>query len=906
VSSSAGQVAANDVGERASHAPAQSWRERLRSLWPKHKRVISAALFLLVVALAARIFTEGASAGSLEASLAAALERDGIRVDPDTVTWLSEDDSLLSTRAALFVASEGEEPSDIWYAEVRPGRDGAILDVDWTTNLTRSAGVADRLLTRSEDYVAFVSSAGDHVEALTVMDLRGEPASLTEDWTSTQRLQNEITNLQESGRTEAFGRVRYQLHEAFEDASLAMEDGHFVLAGSIETGAEGGEPARLVIDPAQTEPLEGADRCEVQALEKGVPGGITWVVDTVRNLSFVGPAPIEWLENRVFAVQDRWNRTRYALFGGGSEETASSVLEDLGGTTSTDEMSDEARALLDFAEAEIGFPPAPLTPLLPDRVEGEGAWIPVVDDPFVNSYPGAPPAFAQTFIRPDAERPYVTVYVTLWDPRQVQLRIVSGTREPESATGERGTGTIPRDPDTTRLLVGAFNGGFQALHGEFGMMADRRVYLPPKPWAASIAVYDDGRVAMGSWPEPNWRGRYFDETLANRTIPPNVVDLRQNLTSLVEDGVYNPWERWWWGAAPTDATEQTFTYRSGMCLTEEGFLAFFWGNSLGPDALGQAMISARCARAMHLDMNSGHCGLELFRPYANSPSPFDAPLPTVGRIHEASEYDGEFPRATGYRIRGRRAVRSMAMRFPRYLARDARDFFYLTLRPVLPGPNLEGEGGAFDSTGLPHAGWPYPFARTRSSTAWVVRIDPRRALAGPVASERHTRVLGGFGEVASAGRTALFARRALVGTTYAVGEPGADDIVLLRGEPLTDAGAEAAIGVDRDGFWVYAEGPVSEVATALNRAGVSSAIALSTARLAFAAEGGGAAPDIVTPREPGTALLLMAEEAPAAEVMFPETEPAPYSVWGYLQNQRVRYRREEGPARFERPVPGEE
>ena len=58
---------------------------------------------------------------------------------------------------------------------------------------------------------------------------------------------------------------------------------------------------------------------------------------------------------------------------------------------------------------------------------------------------------------------------------------------------------LPKPP---KRLVGAFNGGFQALHGEFGMMAEGRVYLPPKPWAATVAVFEDGRVGMGSWPGP--------------------------------------------------------------------------------------------------------------------------------------------------------------------------------------------------------------------------------------------------------------------------------------------------------------------------------------------------------------------------------------------------------------------
>ena len=43
-------------------------------------------------------------------------------------------------------------------------------------------------------------------------------------------------------------------------------------------------------------------------------------------------------------------------------------------------------------------------------IEGEGRWIPVVDDPFVNQYPNAPPAFYQTFLRTDPERPFLPIH----------------------------------------------------------------------------------------------------------------------------------------------------------------------------------------------------------------------------------------------------------------------------------------------------------------------------------------------------------------------------------------------------------------------------------------------------------------------------------------------------------------
>jgi hypothetical protein len=897
-------------------APSTGITGRLRALsatWvTRRRRWIQGLFVMLALVLAYRSLTGGASEGTLERSLAAVLARDDIRVTDGTVVWLRDDVGVLGTRPAVFLAHEAvngaEAADDLYYSDVRPGLNGAAIYVSFTTDITRSAGAAEEQLVRAGDFVAFLSRAAGDVEAITVLDLRGEPASYTEGWTWLQRQQNAITNLEETGRRAGFGRTRYALRAPTSDVTLTADGDRFVV-----TLAGGG---RVVIDPAAADaPTEGGDLVDTQPTLKGVPGGVAWVVDTVRNLPFVGPAPIEWLESRVFALTDWWQRTRYEYMG--PDASDDDAVADLGVVEepATEEAREERRALLTAAAAEIGFPPAAMTPILEDPPRGEGEWIAIVDDPFVNQYPGAPPAFASSFLRTDPERPYTRVFVTMWDPRQVQLRMVPGTQEPESATGQRGDGYIDRDATTTRLVVGAFDGGFQAMHGEFGMMAEGQVYLPPKPWAATVAVYDDGRVGMGSWPGPNWRGDY-DETAAIAQIPENVFEYRQNLTSMVEDGTFNPWQRWWWGAAPQTSSEQTFTHRSGLCVTREGFMAFFWGESLSADTLGAAMISARCARAMHLDMNSTHTGLELYRPYADAPSPFDAPLPAVTDVHHAYEYDGEFPGARGYHLRARRAVRSMQMRFPRYVEHDPRDFFYLTLRPTLPGPALidatETEGH-FSVAGLPHAGWPYAFARTQAgsgeSAAWVVRIDPRRAVPDAVRQERHQETLAGFTAAGpSAGGVALFAHRdahgaTAVGHRFAVGMPREGDQVILRGRPLAQLPtAGAAIGVDRDGFLVYVEG-AGDLTAVMTRAGVSDALALDGPRLALVGDGGvGVAPDGETPRALASgAPTFLAEEAPAAEVMFPDTQPMPYARWRHLQDSRVRYF-PSNPPRFSRPV----
>ena len=41
-------------------------------------------------------------------------------------------------------------------------------------------------------------------------------------------------------------------------------------------------------------------------------------------------------------------------------------------------------------------------------------------------------------------------------------------------------------------------------------------------------------------------------------------------------------------------------------------MAYFWGESMGPEALGQAMLALHCVRGMHLDMNTKHTGCEFY------------------------------------------------------------------------------------------------------------------------------------------------------------------------------------------------------------------------------------------------------------------------------------------------------
>lgn len=850
------------------------------------------------------------AAGSVPEALAVALDQQGLELDPSSLIWIDAPTTPTGLRSAIFIAAPEGGDAEVFHALVRAG-ESSVLGVHGLSNLTRTAGADEFALTRVDDHTAaYLSRVLDGVDALTLLDLRGEPASLTAGWGRRTRAQNQVTNVQETGRPQGFGRTRVGFINAQPDAELSVDDGDVrVVAGELTL-------AMTRDADGLWQASEGADQVEVRPAEKGEPGTITWVVDSVRNLSFVGPEPIAWLEHRVFGVRDLLQRAWYQVAGASAEEAEAEAAADL-----ALEPESGRRAELSVTDPELGWPPAPLEPRVPGRATGEGEWNPIVDDPFVRSYPNAPPAFYTTHLRVDIERPYTRVYMVVWDPRQVQLRVMTGTREPESATGETGPGLVPRDAETMERVVAGFNGGFQSLHGEFAMMSEGRVYLPPKPFAATVAVYRDGRTSMGSWRDPPDGVTTFEEEWAVAQIPADVVEMRQNLTSVVEGTEANPWRRWWWGAAPSNDDQQVLIHRSGMCLTSEGFMVYFWGKAMSSDALANAMLSARCVRGIHLDMNDRHTAFELY-----NVQPISQPFADLGRpVDRELEFEMNVPDSqNAYHMRGRKLVRSMTpMRFPRYIQRDPRDFFYLTLRPTLPGPAIalagapraEGEG-QFQTTGLPHAGWPHAFARTflggeTGQRTWLVRIDPRRAPPAPLAPEGQTRTLAYLRDAATQrGPLSLYATEVLVGRRYAVGIAPAEATVLLRGRNLRDVpAAEAAIGVDRDGFLLYAErqaGDSQPLLARLTAAGVTEAIALEgTVRLAFVVGDSTVAPDAFErPVDAAQALAFRADERPETEVLFPDTRPRPYLEWGRIQDTRVRYRYESDRTRRFSRVPG--
>jgi hypothetical protein len=570
---------------------------------------------------------------------------------------------------------------------------------------------------------------------------------------------------------------------------------------------------------------------------------------------------------------------------------AEEIAKDLGKT----ELDPPQRAIP--SDPELGWPPAPLEPWVVPALGGEGQWNPLDHDAFVRTNEGLPPAFLTTYIRTDRERKAVRTYIAIWDPRQVELHMMAGTVEPKGATGEAGPGLIPRTPEVLKRVVAASNAGFQALHGEFGMMADGVVYLPPKPYAATVAVLRDGTTGFGSWP-------------ADTSIPEQILSYRQNMTVMVQDEKFNPYNRTWWGGTPPGWADKTHTVRTGICMTKERFVAYFYGADLSPDSLSQAMIQARCAFGLALDMNSGHSGLEFYKV-----APADQFEPLKQPLSYDWQSEGDVKGLDGWKFRARRLIRGMGlMHFPRYIQREARDFFYMTLRHVLPGPALvpviqktplAGEG-EWRMKGLPQHGFPYALALTELRAdatrpdlkVRVLQIDPRTVSAAKGGTGKTVAVLdagdkppGSSGDAPSLWHSA---------GAFAIGAapPVPDAVRLVTGDAPGKAGA-AALGVtDEGGMLVYVEVEPG-VPPAPADAGVLDALLkklgcstrLSLAKPLPIVLGGdtdltGAATR--APSGPG-AVKLTRVEAAGAKRVFEDTPIVPFDTWYPLQQKRIRY-----------------
>ncbi len=801
-----------------------------------------------------------------------ALARRGLSL-AGPVQWL--DPPGLDARRALVVARRGldaREPADVYAVTARTSASGVLVSVRDLSNLTRSRDADEGALITDGPFAAFCTRVAGSVVAVTVLDTRGDPTIAPVDGGAQAR--GMVTRWQQTGRARGYGLDRFELLRPRRDVTLAFRGG--VLEVSLGTAG------RVRVDPDGPHLIDGAALVR-ERVRRDAPSSawVTWAVDTVRAIPWIGPAPIAWAESVAFRAEHQIARARTATLGDHSQADVAEDLADvLAGHT----------ASRDVEGPVTGWPPPPMRGTVQPALAHEGEWSLMggSDDPFVRGAPGAPAPLVIGFVRTDPERVDSRVYVAEWDPRQVELHVAPGAEEPIGATGETGSGAIPRDEGTMLRVVAGFNGAFQALHGEYGVFGEGIVLLPPKPYAATVALMADGSTAFGTWPGDR------------DAIPDDMLEFRQNLTPMIDDGVFNPWRRVFWGGVigTNSGGTDLHTTRTALCLTSEHNVAYFWGQVLDPLALSRALLAARCVYAIHLDMNGQNTGFETYR------VDHTGSLPPLRRaIDREDEFEGPLLGMSGMSFRARRLVRRMSEPLPRYIRRDMRDFFYLLLRPVLPGPALRavvtpaqaGEG-TWHVAGLGDAPFPWPFARTRlrpdpeHADRWVnlVRADARRLSLAPADTHEGVvaRIVGGA--LARAGELRLSMTQGSAGSQWAIGTEGDG----IAGTALAPGSSTLrAAGIDANGFLVMAvaDRAVPDlVARALDAAGCGPArIALEATTFALASGQGLAGESVPAGSE---ALLSLIERAfVGGRRIFPEVLPVSPNVWVDPQRRRVRY-----------------
>ncbi len=344
----------------------------------------------------------------------------------------------------------------------------------------------------------------------------------------------------------------------------------------------------------------------------------------------VGPGPVAQVEAWTFGAQDAARQARYQVTGGASQLQWAAPA-----TTS---VAPQAQLAAPTADTHTPGATPTVTQAAPpaatglDGVNNPGTanWSPYVADA------AGHPLLERALVNPDPERPYAQAALVRIDLTRAQLHLVAGTREPLSPVRAVRPGRIPIADDAQ--LLAAFNGGFKAVNGTFGMAVGGITLLPPQTGLATLAIYRDGHVQMGVW------GTDMRET-------PDMAAWRQNCPLLVDKGLIAP-------LAETDNAalwgktvgNKVATWRSGLGLSADGHaLIYAAGDGLTVPALAQALIDGGAQRAMQLDINS-----------------YWTRFVTYG------------PAASGHGLVAQKLLASMQGDTRQFLVPDSRDFFYVT------------------------------------------------------------------------------------------------------------------------------------------------------------------------------------------------------------------------------------
>jgi hypothetical protein len=314
-----------------------------------------------------------------------------------------------------------------------------------------------------------------------------------------------------------------------------------------------------------------------------VPGFGPALADGVRSV--VGPGPVAWAEDVAYGAADWLNLHTKA---------------DAAPTTFWEApqpgVEVPAVALPGQPDPMLNAPPGFAPPHEKVAAEGDGKWIPMKAP-----WDQGPIAMWKTLVHPDPKRPFAAVAVVAIHLADMELGLIPGTEEPKSQHVPRADrpGLIPAEKH--EALVAAFNGGFKAMHGNYGMRIGERVFIPPRGIACDVGIDRKGILVIGTHD-------------ALEAVEPSLAWYRQTPPCLVENGEPNPgllheFNRNWGATVGGD----TIIRRSAIGLSKDKKHLFYaLGDAVTAQSIGRAMITVGAHDAAQLDVNHSYPRFLLF------------------------------------------------------------------------------------------------------------------------------------------------------------------------------------------------------------------------------------------------------------------------------------------------------
>jgi len=295
--------------------------------------------------------------------------------------------------------------------------------------------------------------------------------------------------------------------------------------------------------------------------------------------AIIGARAVAWIEATAADVEDSWR----SLW---SDETPRALDEVRAPVVPRVATPAAGTAASQRQPAEPRFRPVDVGPMAAKvAAEGDGVWVPA---------PEARPVLWTTLLHPDVRRPWTEAFLVAIEARSVRLELVAGTVHPVAeAPGARSyvrSGLIPEHE--RGQLVAAFNGGFQAEHGHYGMHVDGVTLILPRDTSCTIGRSHASGVRIGTWK-------------ALESEASEYAWWRQTPPCFVENGVSHPALRdeseRRWGAM---LGGETVIRRSALGLDQTGRVLFVSvTNFTTAQAIAAAMRHAGAWSVAELDVN---------------------------------------------------------------------------------------------------------------------------------------------------------------------------------------------------------------------------------------------------------------------------------------------------------------